>query len=277
MLLFTAAYTGIDEEGIHDAEDDDDDDADMANVDESESGSRGEKESVDEGLADEEAEELEEARRERVELMAAEREAIAQDEGGGDEPDSKLQYLLAQSEVFAHFLAGEFLQQNPWRQVSSFPDAFESDSRRIESLNSKPSCSYPDKLFVLFAPEGSLASTSKRDKRKKGKSSGRSGKKGRMSEAEEDARLLKSAQSKRRTVRLDKQPSNLAKHCKMHGYQLEGLNWMIKLHDNGINGILVSVLFASIYFGRSCGPCINLSVRTSSPITLPFYHFSYVG
>lgn len=24
----------------------------------------------------------------------------------------------------------------------------------------------------------------------------------------------------------------------MRPYQLEGLNWMIKLHDNGINGIL---------------------------------------
>jgi SWI/SNF-related matrix-associated actin-dependent regulator of chromatin subfamily A member 5 len=59
-----------------------------------------------------------------------------------------------------------------------------------------------------------------------------------MTEAEEDAQLLKSAQSKRRTVRLDKQPSNLSPHCKMHGYQLEGLNWLIKLHDHGINGIL---------------------------------------
>ena len=24
----------------------------------------------------------------------------------------------------------------------------------------------------------------------------------------------------------------------MRSYQLEGLNWMIKLHDNGVNGIL---------------------------------------
>ena len=82
---------------------------------------------------------------------------------------------------------------------------------------------------------GSVAATSKK---KKGKKGGNRGKTGRMTEAEEDAQLLKSAQSKRRTVRLDKQPSNLASHCKMHAYQLEGLNWLIKLHDNGINGIL---------------------------------------
>jgi SWI/SNF-related matrix-associated actin-dependent regulator of chromatin subfamily A member 5 len=71
---------------------------------------------------------------------------------------------------------------------------------------------------------------------KKGKAS--RGKKGRMTEAEEDEQMLKSAQSKRRVVRVDKQPSILAPHCKMHPYQVEGLNWLIKLHCNGINGIL---------------------------------------
>jgi SWI/SNF-related matrix-associated actin-dependent regulator of chromatin subfamily A member 5 len=59
-----------------------------------------------------------------------------------------------------------------------------------------------------------------------------------MTEAEEDSALLKTAQSKRRVVRLDHQPSNLSEQCKMHKYQLEGLNWLIKLHDHGINGIL---------------------------------------
>lgn len=72
---------------------------------------------------------------------------------------------------------------------------------------------------------------------KKGKKGSR-GKKGRMTEAEEDEQLLKSAQSKRRVIRLDAQPSILAPHCEMHNYQLEGLNWLIKLHCNGINGIL---------------------------------------
>ena len=33
-------------------------------------------------------------------------------------------------------------------------------------------------------------------------------------------------------------PSLLADYCKMHNYQLEGLNWLIKLHCNGLNGIL---------------------------------------
>ena len=33
---------------------------------------------------------------------------------------------------------------------------------------------------------------------------------------------------------LIRKPSCLADHCKMHGYQLEGLNWLIKLHCNGL-------------------------------------------
>lgn len=59
-----------------------------------------------------------------------------------------------------------------------------------------------------------------------------------MTEAEEDAQLLKAAQSKGSVVRLEKQPYILTNHCMMHNYQLEGLNWLIKLHCNGINGIV---------------------------------------
>lgn len=134
-------------------------------------------------LATEEAQEMEEARRERTELMAAEQKKAM---GSNPQPltaAERLEYILAQSDVFAHFLAG------------------------------------------------SVAAGSKKGK-------GSRGKKGRMTEAEEDAQLLKSAQSKRRVIRVDQQPSNLAPHCRMHPYQLEGLNWLIKLHDHGINGIL---------------------------------------
>jgi hypothetical protein len=89
-------------------------------------------------------------------------------------------------------------------------------------------------FHLIFIMTGSVATAKKGGK----KGEGNRGKKGRMTEAEEDAQLLKCAQSKRHTIRLDKQPTNLASHCKMHPYQLEGLNWLIKLHDHGINGIL---------------------------------------
>lgn len=80
-----------------------------------------------------------------------------------------------------------------------------------------------------------------------------------MTEAEEDAQLLKSAQSKRRIIRVDKQPSNLSPHCKMHPYQLEGLNWLIKLHDHGINGILADEVslssFGNVFLWYRCSMC----------------------
>jgi SWI/SNF-related matrix-associated actin-dependent regulator of chromatin subfamily A member 5 len=63
-----------------------------------------------------------------------------------------------------------------------------------------------------------------------------------MSEKAEDEMMLKAAgteegKEKEESTRLTKQPACIA-HGKMRDYQLEGLNWMIKLNENGINGIL---------------------------------------
>ncbi len=140
----------------------------------------------------EDLQELEAARKERMELMAEElkREKESQEKQQQQQqevdPNAKFQYLIGQSEVFAHFLAG-----------------------------------------------ASAANAGKKKKKK-----GSRGKANRLTEAEEDAQLLATATSARRTVYLNTQPKILAGHCKMHKYQLEGLNWMIKLHDHGINGIL---------------------------------------
>ena len=59
----------------------------------------------------------------------------------------------------------------------------------------------------------------------------------RLTEAAEDASMMKTAQAGRRVTRLETQPT-LIKNGTMRAYQLEGLNWMIKLFDNGVNGIL---------------------------------------
>lgn len=165
-----------------------------------------------EQMETEDHDELEAARRERSELMAAEQrqggttvEEAATGRRNDDSSTSmeeKLTYLLAQSDVFAHFLAGTV-----------------------------------------------AATTTKRGGGKKG---GSRGKTDRMTEAEEDAQLLKSAQSKRSVIRLDKQPSILAEHCSMHNYQLEGLNWLIRLHCNGINGILADEVSRGDRSEHSC-------------------------
>jgi SWI/SNF-related matrix-associated actin-dependent regulator of chromatin subfamily A member 5 len=191
----------VDVEGI-DLEDDNDneqmdetDDNDDININEDTT------HEVDDSTAKEletiEEHEIEEARKEQLELLkAAENNSkvtkVPENHGPVLTPAERLEYLLAQSDVFAQFLAG------------------------------------------------SVASASA----KKGMKSGSRGKTNRMTEEEEDALLLKSAQSKRHNVvRLDKQPSILSPECKMHPYQLEGLNWMIKLHDHGINGILADGMY----------------------------------
>mmetsp|Transcript_9353 Transcript_9353/g.14138 ORF Transcript_9353/g.14138 Transcript_9353/m.14138 type:complete len:1141 (-) Transcript_9353:2507-5929(-) len=183
---------GMDLDGLDaDAPDDDDvDDLAAATTTTKSDSPNHEKEDIQHEQED--LQELEAARKERMELMAEElkREKELQEKEAAAatvDPNSKFQYLIGQSEVFAHFLAG-----------------------------------------------ASAAAAGKKKKKKKGSR----GKANRMTEAEEDAQLLATATSARRTVYLNTQPKILAEHCKMHKYQLEGLNWMIKLHDHGINGIL---------------------------------------
>lgn len=53
----------------------------------------------------------------------------------------------------------------------------------------------------------------------------------------EDADLLKDGLVEAQGHRLSQQPS-VIKHGIMREYQMQGLNWLIHLYDNGINGIL---------------------------------------
>lgn len=59
----------------------------------------------------------------------------------------------------------------------------------------------------------------------------------RKTEAEEDEELLDEVLHERQAAYVTAQP-NLLKFGTLREYQLEGLNWMVNLHDNGINGIL---------------------------------------
>ncbi len=60
----------------------------------------------------------------------------------------------------------------------------------------------------------------------------------RMTEQEEDEELLTDLnQSKKTVVTFDESPHYIKKG-KLRDYQVRGLNWMISLYENGINGIL---------------------------------------
>ncbi|KAL2464027.1 chromatin remodeling factor17 [Forsythia ovata] len=83
-------------------------------------------------------------------------------------------------------------------------------------------------LFAHFAKGDQSTS------QKKAKGSGRHASK--VTEEEEDEEYLKEEESGAGNTRLLAQPSCI--QGKMRDYQLAGLNWLIRLYENGINGIL---------------------------------------
>ena len=100
---------GIDQEGDEEDEEEEEEEDVVMSSEENDKGS----EKTDDNaeltkLASEEAKELEEAKKERQELMAHEQQAIRSQYNNDKDPETRLQYLLAQSEVFAHFLAGTY-------------------------------------------------------------------------------------------------------------------------------------------------------------------------
>ena len=123
----------------------------------------------------------------------------------------RLAYLMRQADIFTHFVS-----DNSAAVASRRIGGGESSSAGAEA-------------------EGSGSAKGRR-------------KKGRMSEKAEDDLLMaqagaaaaggsSAAGAEDSSTRLLKQPACIA-HGKMRDYQLEGLNWLIKLHENGINGIL---------------------------------------
>jgi SWI/SNF-related matrix-associated actin-dependent regulator of chromatin subfamily A member 5 len=93
-------------------------------------------------------------------------------------------------------------------------------------------------VFSRFITGGAIeevtVSGESKGKKKKKKAAGRPGRK---SEEQEDAELMAEASRGARRTRLTVQPACI-KFGQMRDYQIEGLNWMIGLYEQGINGIL---------------------------------------
>jgi len=140
-------------------------------------------------------------RRRAVELKAV-REEEKKKLKEGDKAGSKerLAYLMKQADIFQHFMSGE--------------RAATKEAGAGASTDEPP------------------AAASKQSSRRG---------KGRMSEKAEDELMVKNAGKEdgkdADSTRLTSQPACI-QHGKMRPYQLEGLNWLIRLYENGINGIL---------------------------------------
>ena len=71
----------------------------------------------------------------------------------------------------------------------------------------------------------------------------------RMTEQEEDEELLTDLNhAKKNMVQFDESP-NYIKNGKLRDYQIRGLNWMISLFENGINGILADEMVSVLLLG----------------------------
>jgi SWI/SNF-related matrix-associated actin-dependent regulator of chromatin subfamily A member 5 len=132
--------------------------------------------------------------------------------GGAEGTKNRLAYLMKMSDIFAHFVKAP------------------QDGAAAASSSSA------DDAAAAAAAEAEAEKAGKAEK------AGRRGK-GRMSEKQEDELMMQAegGDGKEKTddggTRLTVQPKCIA-FGKMRTYQLEGLNWLIKLHEHGINGIL---------------------------------------
>ncbi len=118
----------------------------------------------------------------------------------------------------------------------ALPAADTASGKRFEYLLKQT------ELFSHFMGDNKKAKSPLKVKEPKSSSKGRNAKDGdhrhRMTEQEEDEELLTDLnQSKKSVVHFDESPSYI-KNGKLRDYQIRGLNWMISLYENGINGIL---------------------------------------
>ena len=125
----------------------------------------------------------------------------------------RLAYLMKQADIFSHFIGGS----------------------RPDEVKGEGGSSSADTAAAAAAATAAAASSSSSGTGRRGK--------GRLSEKAEDEMLMaaagkdEGAKAAEQGTRLTVQPKCIA-FGKMRDYQLEGLNWLIKLFDNGINGIL---------------------------------------
>ncbi|CAM9489243.1 unnamed protein product, partial [Phaeothamnion confervicola] len=154
-------------------------------------------------------------RQEKAEAKEREEAAISQQQGSikqeiAKQAEARLNYLLQQSDIFKHFGVGK-------EKDASGGNASSSSGKKKGKGPKQP---------LGDSSSGGPLSPGKH-RRPDG---GGVAEDGDESDADDDAKEEK-------TVYVAKQPSCI-KGGQMRHYQIEGLNWMVRLNENGINGIL---------------------------------------
>uniref|UniRef100_A0A4W4EL03 SWI/SNF related, matrix associated, actin dependent regulator of chromatin, subfamily a, member 5 n=1 Tax=Electrophorus electricus TaxID=8005 RepID=A0A4W4EL03_ELEEL len=131
----------------------------------------------------------------KVELLGGYEEKVKTDR------TNRFEYLLRQTEVFAHFIQ---------------PAAQKTPTSPLKMKPGRPRIKKDEKQNLLSAGDN----------------------RHRRTEQEEDEELLsESSKAANVCTRFDESPSYV-KTGKLRDYQIRGLNWLISLYENGINGIL---------------------------------------
>ena len=96
----------------------------------------------------------------------------------------------------------------------------------------------------------------------------------RMTEQEEDEELLTDLNHpKKNIVQFDESPHYI-KNGKLRDYQVRGLNWMISLFENGINGILADEMVSVSFFNYLLNAALLILLRC---IILTFFWILGLG
>ncbi|XP_042214023.1 chromatin-remodeling complex ATPase chain Iswi-like isoform X1 [Homarus americanus] len=138
----------------------------------------------------------------------------------------RFDYLLKQTEIFSHFMVGA-RDKTPSSPLKCKP------GRPKKAENRKPSITGDQQgISNQLLEHKALAG------RVKKLTSAAADHRHRMTEQEEDEELLaESNKSSKIITRFEESPSYII-NGEMRDYQIRGLNWMIDLYENGINGIL---------------------------------------
>lgn len=143
-----------------------------------------------------------------------------------EQAEARLKFLLAQSDIFSHFGGVTGLADNSSSKSSALAakPAGNSGSRRGRGVHKSESTSNMSNAnnsnADLDADELAMMDDENSD------------------DDDDDADHSRAAAAgKQKSAILLKQPSYISGGL-LRDYQLEGLNWMIRLTDNGINGIL---------------------------------------
>ncbi|KAK7363624.1 hypothetical protein VNO77_05773 [Canavalia gladiata] len=188
------------------------------------------------------SEEEEDAANHQIEEDEEELEAVARsassddedntaDEAGEDDDEDKQDESNADPEVSKREKARlREMQQLKKQKIQEILDAQNATIDADMDNRGKGRLKYllqQTELFAHFA---------KGDQSSQKKSRGRGRHASKVTEEEEDEEYLKEEEDGLASTRLVSQPSCI--QGKMRDYQLAGLNWLIRLYENGINGIL---------------------------------------